>query len=153
MKLAVMSDSHGYDEEVRKVLKKEKNADYFIHLGDLCSDPRSFPQLIILRGNNDYDHDLPLQLVSEFCGLRIFMCHGHRFLFYQREEAIARQARENDCRIALFGHTHDFYDNVIDGVRLLNPGSLMYNRSGAETGYLVIDIGEDGSYQVTRKLL
>lgn len=153
MKLVVMSDSHGYDENVRKVLKKEKKTDYFIHLGDLCSDARLFPQMIVIRGNNDYDYDLPMQLISDFNGVRILMCHGHRFLFYQRESSIAALARENNCQFALFGHSHEFYDNVIDGVRLLNPGSLMYNRSGEDVGYLVIEIDDDRKYTVTRKYL
>ena len=153
MKLVVMSDSHGYNDNVRTVLKKEKGADYFIHLGDLCCDSRLFPQLIVIRGNNDYDHDLPLQLVSEFNGVRFFICHGHRFLFYSREKEIAQEARRNHCQYALFGHSHEFCDEVIDGVRLLNPGSLMYNRSGEEIGYLIIEISDDGQVAVRREYL
>ncbi len=153
MRLVIMSDSHGYDENVSAVLKKERKADYFIHLGDLCSDRHKFPKLIILRGNNDYDYDLPLQLVSEFNGIRFLMCHGHRYPFYCREEALARAGRENKCPYVLFGHTHDFCDEEVDGIRLLNPGSLMYNRSGQDIGYLIIEISDAGKVEVSRKYL
>jgi len=152
MKLVVMSDSHGYDERVREVLKKEKGADYFIHLGDLCSDVRLFPQIIFVRGNNDYDYDMPEMLVSEFGGIRFLMVHGHRVSYFHRADDLAALGAKNHCQVVLYGHSHVFDDQMINGIRLLNPGSLMYNRDREDIGYYVIEINEK-KYKVYRKYL
>ena len=150
LKLVVMSDSHGHDEMIEKVMSANRDADYMIHLGDLCSDRHKFPQLIFVRGNCDYDNDMPVTLISEFNGLRFFITHGHKAGSWNREETLAHLASAQDCSIVLYGHTHVPSDNTVDGVRLLNPGSLYYNRDGSELGYLILNISKDGRLKVKR---
>ena len=38
MKVVFMSDSHGYDDRVEKIISDNQDADYFYHLGDICTD-------------------------------------------------------------------------------------------------------------------
>ena len=47
---------------------------------------------------------------------------------------LAKRAKELDCQLALYGHTHQAGVTEIDGVTLVNPGSLRY------------PFGEGGSY-------
>ncbi len=37
---------------------------------------------------------------------------------------LVEEAKKNSCALALFGHTHEQYEDYIDGVRLFNPGAL-----------------------------
>ena len=56
-------------------------------------------------------------------GVKIFACHGHRYGVKQSLVKLAARAKELGCTIALYGHTHDAREDVIDGVTLLNPGT------------------------------
>ena len=55
---------------------------------------------------------------------------------------IKRAAKENNCNIALFGHTHEKYYSYEDGLHLFNPGSIGSGYGGASYG--VINITDKG---------
>lgn len=150
MKIVVMSDSHTYDDRVEDIIRKNPDAAAFLHCGDLESDTRRFPNVYFVKGNNDWGPDMPKECVLRFNGVGIYMIHSERF-YMDRRKRVAEKAKENDCQIAIYGHTHMVDDCQVDGIRLLNPGSLFYNRDGSPIGYYVIDIDENGSYTVTRK--
>jgi putative phosphoesterase len=151
MRLIVMSDSHGRDEMVEAVLKQEPEADYYLHCGDLCSDPRRFPQLILVQGNMDYfPEEIPLERVIHAGKTTILMVHGHRFPGYDRLNQLAREARKQGCDLVVWGHTHRPEITAVDGITLANPGSLYYNRDRSRPGYLVVTAGPDG-FTVERK--
>jgi len=152
IKVVVMSDSHGYSGNVYFVMQKENDAHYMFHLGDVCDWPDIFDGLVIIKGNNDY-FDLPDKLVTEIGGLRFFLIHSHRQSGFNLKNRLANLAKENDCDIVLYGHTHMYNDDYIDGIRLLNPGSLYYNRDGSNIGYIIIKIYENREYEVIRKFL
>lgn len=68
VKVLVFSDSHGYNMAMAYAIEREK-PDAVIHLGDHTDDAddirRAFPALTIynVRGNNDFDPDVPLSAV------------------------------------------------------------------------------------------
>ena len=51
-------------------------------------------------------------------------------------------AQRENCDIALFGHTHIKCDETADGVRMINPGAVTYERDGSES-YAVLEISEE----------
>ncbi len=57
-------------------------------------------------------------------GIKIFACHGHLYSVKTTLARLAKRAKELGCQVALYGHTHEARESVIDGVTLLNPGSL-----------------------------
>lgn len=134
MKVVFMSDSHGYDDRVEKIISDNKDADYFYHLGDICTD-YSHNKLNIIQGNNDYDY-YPRKIVAQFEGFKVLMLHSDR-IYYNRLVTLKNLAKDNNCQIVLYGHTHCCSDDTIDGIRLLNPGSLCYNRDGSKLSYLI----------------
>ncbi len=152
IKIVVMSDSHGYSGNVYLVMQKENDAHYMFHLGDVCDWPDIFDGLVIVKGNNDY-FDLPEQIVTEIGGLRFLLIHSHRQSGYNLKSNLANLAKINNCDIVLFGHTHRYVDEYVDGIRLLNPGSLYYNRDLSNIGYMIIEIYEEKKYKVTRKYI
>lgn len=71
------------------------------------------------------------------------MEHSHHCSYFNREEHLVDIAKENECDIVCFGHTHCSYFEKIDGVYLLNPGSTTFPRDGNPPSYAILDIEED----------
>jgi hypothetical protein len=49
-----------------------------------------------------------------------------------------------DCKIALFGHTHIYRTDCIDGMYVMNPGSIDRPRGRNPASYGVIEISGEG---------
>ena len=78
---------------------------------------------------------------------KIYASHGAEENVKLSYVGIKRAARENNCNISLFGHTHEKYYSYEDGLHLFNPGSI-------KDGYYgVIDITENGIMCFHKNLL
>ena len=93
-------------------IEREK-PDAVLHLGDHTDDAddirRAFPALTIyhVRGNNDFDMDVPLFAVVTVGGVRMYLTHGHRERVSMLHSGLVpARAREEGCSFAFFGHTH-----------------------------------------------
>lgn len=83
-----------------------------------------------------------------------FYCtHGHREGVNYGLDNLYYSALENNCDIAMYGHTHVPFDDTVSGVRVLNPGSVSLPRGGNRKSYMVMTFEEDGSYEVELKYL
>ena len=68
MKILIVSDTHGREENLKKVLKKIGRIDHLIHLGDVEGGEEYICALAqvpvtMVAGNNDYYSDLPGEAV------------------------------------------------------------------------------------------
>ncbi|MBR0085228.1 MAG: YfcE family phosphodiesterase, partial [Lachnospiraceae bacterium] len=79
---------------------------------------------VFIRGNNDFNFSLDREKVLELCGHRIYLTHGHNQRVYAGYDRLIRAAKEKDCTIAMFGHTHVPVNRAISGILLINPGSI-----------------------------
>ena len=59
-------------------------------------------------------------------------------------DRLVAEAKLNDCRIALYGHTHLYRTENIDGVFVMNPGSLDSPRNHNAPTYGVIELSSSG---------
>lgn len=157
MRLAVFSDSHGDTATLHWAMEqaaKMGKIDAFIFLGDGAEDfeqcrslmDRLNPRALLfrVRGNNDYfPPDMPIELVYSFGGVKTFMTHGHRYQAKMTDDCLVHAARQRECRLCLYGHTHHARVEEKDGVLLVNPGALSYTYSQGESVGL-IEIGADG---------
>ncbi len=145
MKLLIFADSHGRGIGMVAAIEREK-PDGVIHLGDHAGDARDlqriYPLLPIyrVRGNNDFDADVPLQAAIQPDNVSIYITHGHRdrvsMMSWGR---VPQNAREQGCRLAFFGHTHRMLLERVDGVTVCNPGSISLPRGGP-AGYARLTI-------------
>ena len=130
MKLIVMSDSHENSDSVLIVKQKCADADYFIHCGDSKLPSSKLEGFIAVQGNVDAPGSFPEEQTLDIDGFHIWIVHGHKYIKGAAPDykalALAAKARGYNC--VLFGHTHIYYDNTIEGVRLLNPGSVWKQR-------------------------
>lgn len=129
MKLGVIADTHSRDvpSEVLEVLTK---TDLIVHAGDFCSveDYKTFTALKEVKavfGNMDdaaVRNKLPEQLIFEWEGFRIGLTHGEgpakRVLAFVQEKF-----KKEKVDAVIYGHSHEPFNEVIDGVLYFNPGS------------------------------
>lgn len=143
MKVIIVSDSHGRDEALRDVLEKHKDADAFIHCGDIEACASDFPQYVIVRGNNDLFFDLPDEKILALGKHRLYITHSHQFMYSKRVELLAKKAKEVGCDMVCYGHTHVAFYEIHDGVHIINPGSLWRSRDGRGPSYAIVTFDED----------
>ena len=127
--LIVVSDSHRNRAALDSLDGIFSECDYIVHLGDLSTDGGyvrgKYPQrTIVINGNCDLDRVGEDEKVIEIEGVKIFMCHGHRYSVKQTLYKLCEAAKQNGCTVALYGHTHCARVDEQDGVKLINPGNL-----------------------------
>ena len=143
-RILVISDSHGYLNHIREILKKE-NPDMIIHLGDCVRDvyelQREFPSHNIeyVKGNCDIVQE-PEEKILLIEDKKILICHGHTYQVKSGYLNIEYAAKEKQVDAVLFGHTHQAFYNHHNGIVMLNPGSIGFSvLSPASYGWLIID--------------
>ena len=149
----VLSDTHGFRRGIDELEGIFSESDYIIHLGDTSADGNyiraRFPdKTFVLNGNCDFP---PLGEDEEILcieGVKIFLCHGHRYSVKSTLLRLADKAKKEGCSLALYGHTHSAREDEIDGVTLINPGCG--TRYGQRSYlYLVIN-GDKFTYKTVR---
>ena len=142
-RIVVFSDTHRQIKDAIKVLENLIDVDMVIHLGDCVADAieirRAFKDIPVyfVSGNNDIFSDYPESEIVSAEKIRIFCTHGHNY----NTDRLVSIAKDKGCRIVLRGHTHISEDTVIDGIRIINPGSISRPRDGQKS-YAVIEIEE-----------
>ena len=88
-------------------------------------------------------------------GVRLRLVHGsprriNEYLFEDRDPAsLARIARGADCDVLLFGHTHVPWSRRIEGVLMVNTGSVGKPKDGdPRAGWVVLTIDGDRAVDV-----
>ena len=138
-KLIVVSDTHGSAKGLASIASLIAENDMLVHLGDGASDMRNLckeepDKVYVCSGNCDFYSSLPEDGIMHVEQISIYYCHGHRYGVKMDLNALAQAAKARDCEVALYGHTHTALISEIDGVTLINPGSLRN------------PIGQGGSY-------
>lgn len=150
MRIIICADSHGNADILKKIIEKNAKADIFVHLGDCEPEVEIVREIYpdrdirFVRGNNDYASRAPTSLVIDTQEARIFCTHGHQYGVYTGTERLARAARERDCQVACFGHTHARNVDYDEGLHILNPGSCSRPRDGKPPSYGYIDLTPAG---------
>ena len=144
MKILVLSDSHCFNENLKRIITKYKNQiDIFIHCGD-SSLPIHGPLLtsfnIVVKGNHDIDNFPHYIKYHNIC-----ITHGHLYNVYAGYDELIQLCKKLDCHICFHGHTHVPRAERREGYVLLNPGSVSIPKEGNPPTY---GIWEGGSFCV-----
>lgn len=164
--VAIVSDTHVYhdapDAVPEWVREQVRAADHVVHAGDFVTgDALSFfeseaEDLVAVRGNADVAGvDLPEVATLSVDGVTFGVTHplgiGDASLDPGAYEAAVLdpiRARAGPDAIAIAGHTHRVIDRVVDGTRLLNPGSAT-GALPADRATMLLATVEDGDVDVT----
>ncbi len=146
MKVAVFSDSHGRIHNCLRALELFGPVDHILHLGDSSRDAEDIGivyanvPITYVCGNSDFCAGGAYEKMIELGNKRLFLCHGHTRGVKNGLRELADAGKSAD--LVLFGHTHEAFDGVEEGVRLFNPGSISLPYSGAPSfGILTIENG------------
>ena len=151
MRVLIVSDTHGRHGGFNKALEAAGEIDFLVHLGDTeggehyieaaCECPS-----YILAGNNDFFSDNPRELEVNFAGKKAFLTHGHYYGVSLGTERIVEEAKVREADIVMFGHTHKPFLEEIDGVTVLNPGSIAFPRQeGRKGSYIIMEMDAAGN--------
>lgn len=145
MKILIVSDTHGRDGNLEKVILREAPFDMLIHCGDVEGREDYIEAVAecpccIVAGNNDFFGDLPREDELVIAGKRALVTHGHYYGVSMDLYRIVEEAAARGCEIVLFGHTHRPVAENRSGILVVNPGSLTYPRqNGRKPSYAVMD--------------
>jgi putative phosphoesterase len=155
--LLVVSDTHGSRNVLSAVfawgMKRRVRAIAFLGDGEkdvdeaLALSACDVPWLRV-RGNGDSDHSIPHADILDLGNKRFFLCHGHLHGVQDGFGPLISAARSLGAQAALYGHTHVPYWEEVDGMLVLNPGSLGRPRSPVGPTFATIECPEDEWFRI-----
>lgn len=142
-KLLLISDSHRDKQTLSKIIKNEPNFDRVIFLGDGIEDVEdafltSSKPITSVAGNCDTDCCISSERVVKVENINIFITHGHFYDVKLTFKNVAQAAKSKECSVAFIGHTHIPTNDLVEGIRIINPGSVSYLGN-----YAIITIDND----------
>lgn len=146
-RIGFISDTHGRTDRARRAIELllARGAEQIVHLGDVgsesvidllvgipslvvfgnCDDARSLTRYAEILGVEVAHPSAIIEVKSGALdsgaeaqpGLRLGVTHGHL-------ESEVERLLDSRIDILLHGHTHEIRDELVHGVRILNPGAL-----------------------------
>jgi len=162
LECGVISDTHDYslpegvDDELSIHFSGFK---HILHLGDvthpsLLNDMEVMGyKVVAVQGNNDRMLFNPHVILLKVGDYNIGMVHGSGGSFYNVEKRslrIFRSVSPERLDALIFGHTHVPRNIEIDGIKLLNPGSMTMPRIDPEgifptlPSLAILKVNDDG---------
>lgn len=147
MKILVIGDTHGKLNKVRDVWGKLKDIDLIAHTGDYYRDAKALADefhvpVIAVKGNCDGGGRKDFEIIETEYG-KLLLVHGHGQNVSYSLDHLRYLAMENNCRAAIYGHTHVASVLEDDGIYFINPGSLTLPRDNSGGSYGIIRTSED----------
>lgn len=146
MKILIVSDTHGRDNNLREIIKKVSPIDMLIHLGDYCGSAKDIENMVecpvhLIAGNNDWSSEYPREKMITIGKHRIFMTHGHKYRVGYGLDNLVYKGMEENADIVMFGHTHVPLIKYEDGITIVNPGSATSPREYPyKPSYVIMEI-------------
>ena len=155
-KIGIISDTHGLLRP--EVINALEDCEAILHGGDFDTEKilealEKIAPVYAVRGNNDdwveesvSSHSseqlrsLPETLSIELYGVRFFMVHNRKMI----------PKDTSDFDIIIYGHSHMYEEKYADRQLWLNPGSCGQKRFLLPVTMALLEITEDGSFQVKR---
>lgn len=123
------------------------------------------PVIAFARGNGDYDcypvsFDIgknninartlpkgsvliPLSQIICVNSKNILIVHGHYQSVDFGRKNLANRAKQENCSLAFYGHTHVAKEEIVDDIKIINPGSCTRPRGGQSTSFAICTVEKD----------
>jgi len=155
VKVLIVSDTHGYIKNLKKVLKNISPIDHLIHLGDIEGSEDYIESIAgcpvhMISGNNDFLSNLSKEDEFWLGKYHILITHGHYYGVSIGTEGLKEEGRARRMDIVMFGHTHKPMIERDDDIIVLNPGSLSFPRQiGRKPSFMIMEIDSEGEAHFT----
>ena len=155
--IVVLSDTHGNASAIENLIGLFSESDYIVHLGDGARDMKPYykdygEKIYQVNGNCDITSFGLKHFVLEVEKVRVLITHGDLYGVKGGLDRLVKFAKSEDCSVVCYGHTHQANVEVIDGVTLVNPGSLSYFSVEKSIAYLVIN-GEKVVAKINKSII
>ena len=134
-RVAVLSDTHGLLRP--EVIQIVTGCDAIIHGGDINNQKildqlSALAPLYVVRGNNDKEwaEHLPESIAIQIEDCVLFVVHNKKFV----------PSELHGIDAVIFGHSHKYAEQMIDGRLWLNPGSCGKRRFDQEITLAILTI-------------
>ncbi len=138
MKIGVISDTHNVlRQDVIEILK---SCETILHAGDICKvgtleKLKQIAPTVVVRGNNDKNLDSTISKIvsGQIEAVRYVMVHDKKDI-------------PNDLcgiNLVIFGHSHKYYEECLEGVYYLNPGSCGKRRFSLPITMAILEIVDE----------
>ena len=140
MKICLLSDSHGNRRKVEDLIVSNE-FDYVFFMGDGLRDFDNIDETILKKvcGNCDFFSQEAVTQFVTINGVKIMITHGHEFKAKLTPLLMVEKAKQNNCNIVCYGHTHVQKYDIVDEIGVLNPGAFSNFKGGKRT-YAVIEV-------------
>ena len=142
-------------ENLRQILFNVSPVDMLIHCGDTEGGENSIIEMAgcrceIVAGNNDFFSNLPAERDFNIGKYKVWLLHGHNFYVSMGPEHLIEEAKSREVNIVMYGHTHRPSVERVEGLYVVNPGSVSYPRQeGRRPSYIIMDIDREGEAHFT----
>lgn len=143
-KIGIISDTHDVlRPQVKEILG---TCDAIIHAGDftresILEELRPMGAIYAVRGNNDWSLETKLRQVLRF------EIDGLKFVMAHEKWNVPTDLAGID--VVIFGHSHKYFEETMDGRLWLNPGGCGRRRFAQELTMAVM-YAEEGRYYVQK---
>lgn len=129
MRFAIISDTHDNIANFKKIINwlHNQKISFLLHCGDICTKETideavgSFKgEIKFVKGNGDYELNLPEKMEIELGGKRIFFNHY--------PDVAKKMAESGKYDIVFYGHTHRPWEEKAGDCQLVNPGEAAGQR-------------------------
>jgi len=146
--VAVLSDSHGLLR--REVVAEIQDCTHIIHAGDIVKEMdldelRLYGSIYAVRGNND----LWQESLRDLAHVLRFTIAGVSFLMTHDRYDVPNDL--DGVHAVIFGHSHRYSEEWIDGRLWLNPGSCGRSRFGSPVTMAKMKL-QDGKVLEVRRI-
>jgi hypothetical protein len=160
-RILALSDTHfSKKEQVLPGLLTDRfdEVDYIVHAGDyttieLVDELEKTGKFVGVQGNMDSSpvkKKLPEIGSIELGHVVLGVIHGSggpKGIV----ERIHATCKTHSFNVVIFGHTHQHYEQELDGIKYFNPGSPVDKRFAKENGFLLLNV--DGIDDVTAEYI
>lgn len=141
IKITVISDTHGNLTAIDKMAQIILESDYVFHLGDHFDDMKNYTHVLgskLYRVHGNCDWGSQKDLVVKIGDHKIFATHGDLYGAKRGTDKLIEKAKQENCNVVFYGHTHSPIIEKKDGVLLINPGTLQKYSTNKTFAYVVI---------------
>lgn len=156
IKVLVVADTHNVTQPIIQAVKKEKDLNTFIFLGDFVEDGEKIKKVLnihsyIIGGNGDWSTYYKQEMLVNIGGKRLLLLHGHRQGVKNGLQRIYYHAVANKADCVLYAHTHMPEIKREGDLFMINPGSPSFPRGGFTQGtYGILHIGKKITGEIKR---
>lgn len=146
MEILVLSDSHGNTGKFKNIIDRHPKIEFVIHLGDYGIDVSRISDICgtvtteAVRGNCDRESIFPLEKVLQLLGKRIFITHGHNYGVKSSLNSLVVKGKKEKANLILYGHTHIPKVEMLEGIWIVNPGSIARPKGLQKATYAIVEL-------------